>query len=64
MDVGDEAEERGRTGKGKRKDDEGGWFGDAGGVDDSGTCLECTSQQPWGLMMEVIGTQICKGGWL
>lgn len=33
-------------------------------VDDSSTCLECISQQPWGLMMEVIGTQLGKGDWL
>lgn len=30
------------------------------GIDDNNTCLKCISQQPWGLMMEVIGTQLSQ----
>lgn len=67
MDIGDAPKERGRTGKGESKVVRW-WRGVVGaarrGVDDSSACLECISQQPWGLMMEVIGIHLCKGGWL
>lgn len=59
IDIGDEAKEReGGQGRGKvrQSDDKRGWLEMLGGVDDNSTCLDCISQQPWGLMMEVIGT--------
>ena len=46
----------------RRDDDEEGWPETLGGADDSGASLERVSQQPWGLMMEVIGIHLCKGG--
>lgn len=34
------------------------------GVDIRGACLEHIGQQPWGLMMEVIGIHLDMGDWL
>lgn len=62
MDLGGE---RRRGGAGKGEMMRGGSRRCSGeGVDDSSACLECISQQSWGLMMEVIGIHLCKGGWL
>lgn len=62
----DEVKRRERTGRRRSEggDDEGGWVAWGGGAYDSSPCLECISQQLWGLMMEVIGTQLGKGDWL